>query len=157
MFVHAGELPLRDGATWQDRGDRIEIKRFSVTGNVFRLKIHEQQLSLIFSARNSYGRHNSHPWVLVLVNRAAKTAILVNRNDSPMAYRGTGWISPFLRGEETIDLNLRHALGRDLQPGEREDWLEHAKLVVVRKNNLGSASVDSVVDAEPIRQNLGFE
>lgn len=141
-------MPLHDGAIWRDHGDEVEILRLAVDGETLRLTIREQQLSMIFAARNAYGRHQSYPWVLVLANPVSKEAILLNRNTSPMAYQGVGWLSPFLRGQETFDLHLRQALGGDLAPGTAKDWLENGQLVVVRKRNLGSRRIHQTVTTE---------
>jgi hypothetical protein len=151
-FELAGELPLHDGAKWRAKGDELEIVHSRATGKTLHFNIHEQQLSLMFSARNAQGRHRSYPWLLVLVNSETKTAILLNRIRGPMRYRGTTWISPFVRGEEKVDVNLRQTLGRDITPEAADRWLEDSTLVIVRRRYLGSARVESIVDAATIHR-----
>jgi hypothetical protein len=151
-FELAGELPLHDGAKWRAKGDELEIVHSRAVGKTLHFNIHEQQLSQMFSARNAHGRHRSYPWVLVLVNAETKIAILLNRIQGPMRYRGTTWISPFLRGEEKIDVYLRQTLGRDITPEAADRWLEDSTFVIVRRRYLGSVRVESVVDAASIRR-----
>jgi hypothetical protein len=152
-FSRAGELPFKDGAVWRDQGDELEILQILKQGHALEIKIREQQLSMIFSARNAYGRYSSYPWVLVLINPKAGTAILLNRNDSPVLYRGASWISPFLRRKETLYLDLRQALGARPSPEAVEQWFRDSTLAIVRKRNLGSIRVHHVVDTHNIQLN----
>lgn len=151
-FRSAGEIPLRDGAKWQERGDELEIVKVRAMQDSLRITVREQQLSLSFSPRNAQGRRHSYPWVLVLANRETNTAILLNRNDSPMRYRGVSWLSPFLRGDETIEVSLRNALGSDFYAQSPEHWLDNSTLTIVRRDYLGSLRVDAATGATPIRQ-----
>ena len=151
-FRSAGEIPLRDGAKWQDRGDQLEIVKVKAMTDSLRLRVREQQLSLTFSPRNAQGRRHSYPWVLVLANRESKTAILLNRNDSPMRYRGVSWLSPFLRGDETIEISLRQALGADFNAQSAAHWLLNSTLIIVRRDYLGSLRVEGSTNTSPIRQ-----
>jgi hypothetical protein len=147
-----GELPLHDGAAWQDRGDELEIIKAQAMPDSLRIRVREQQLLLTFSPRNAQGRRHNYPWVLVLANRETKTAILLNRNDSQMSYRGASWLSPFLTGEEMIEVNLRYSLGGDFTPQASDHWLHNSTLIIMRRSYLGSLRAEQSTNATQIHQ-----
>lgn len=149
-FERAAELPLRDGAAWRDRGDRVEIVRVQSLNSILRIKIREQVLSQIFAPRNAYGRQNRHPWVLLLVDPEARIAIVLRDRQSDVRYQGASWMSPFLRHEESLDVDLRRVLGAKFTPASASEWREKSNLVIVRKHNLGSVRLHQVIDASKI-------
>jgi len=152
-FERAGELPLREGATWTDKGDRIEIVRVRATDSSLQVSIREQVLTQIFARRNAFGRNNRYPWVLLLANRNTNTAIALKQvSQLPTNYRGASWLSPFLRAEKTLSVDLITALRENFTPEDIEDWRLHATLIVVRKHNRGSFHLTQEVDASAIRR-----
>ena len=151
-YERAGEIPLGEGERWQDGANQIEIVSATATSGSLNLKLREQAVSLTFAPQQSLGRRNSFPTVLILVNPTAKKALVLNRNQSTSRYRGASWISPHLSYEETINVHLHSALAEtfDRSTDTAKHWLEDSVLVVVRRQVLGSLSVERSLAAAEI-------
>jgi len=142
---HAGELPLREGAEWNQGGDQLEIVGERWTRNILKVKIRASVLSLIFAKRDSRGRQSGDSIVFVLVNRITNTAIVLEPSQSYWRSRTTGWLSPFVRSEKMFEVNLQSQLGQDYTPEAADDWRKNSELILLRRRQLGRLSVGEVV------------
>ncbi len=131
-FEIAGEIPLRKGAKWTDRGEAIRITRAAPQGDGFELAIETREFRLLFEReRCAVGSSNSRPWGFVALHEGRKQAVWIH-SDAYRSSRDSLGLSPLSGGLVTAHVVLHTEFGSPADPEAGQAWLDEARLMIIR-------------------------
>jgi hypothetical protein len=152
-FEIAGELPLRKGAKWTDRGEVIEITRVGERRHGLDLAIATRELSQMFEReRCAVASRNQRPWAFVVVNPVRKQAVWLQSNNVGSRPVLPGF-SPLTGGMVHADVFFRSEFDESSSDSAGPAWLEEARLVIVRPVFQGVVPWDAGSATVPLQDN----